>query len=86
MEGLFEMDNDILKVEVINLVNSVCGNVMTIEDVNKDLPVDSISYITLLVEIEEKYDICIPDEFLNMNCFRNIESICDIIMKVKAAS
>ena len=80
------MDNDILKVEVINLVNSVCGNVMTIEDVNKDLPVDSISYITLLVEIEEKYDICIPDEFLNMNCFRNIESICDIIMKVKAAS
>ena len=48
MEGLFEMDNDILKVEVINLVNSVCGNVMTIEDVNKDLPVDSISYITLL--------------------------------------
>ena len=40
-----------------------------------DLGMDSILFMTLLIEIEQKFDITIPDEKINMNNFRTIENL-----------
>lgn len=44
-----------------------------------ELNLDSLSIITLIVEIETRFDIEIPDNLLLMENFININSIANII-------
>lgn len=44
-----------------------------------DLGMDSITFITLIVEIEVAFDITIPDDLLIMNYFKNVGVIAQII-------
>lgn len=45
-----------------------------------DLDMDSISFITLVVEIEDCFNIIIPDDMLLMENFKNLESVIRVIM------
>lgn len=48
-------------------------------DLIQDIGMDSISYISIIVEIEAKFEIIVPDECLLMENFRNINKIVDIV-------
>lgn len=52
-------------------------------DFYDDLGMDSITFITLVVEIEACFKITIPDDMLLMDYFNNINSTIDIIEKTR---
>lgn len=41
--------------------------------------IDSILYISILVDIEEKYQIELPDEFMVKNIFLDVKELVDYI-------
>ena len=55
-----------------NEINSV--------DFINDWGMDSIMFISLIVAIEDCFEISIPDDLLHMRCFNNIENISSIIV------
>lgn len=57
-------------------------NVIDDMDLFSDGGMDSLTFITLVIEIEDSFDITIPDDFLDMNNFRTINKICDIILEI----
>lgn len=55
-------------------------------DFSDDLGMDSIMFITLVVEIEASFAIIIPDDKLLMENFRNIRNVIGIVeseLKIK---
>lgn len=44
-----------------------------------DLGIDSISFITLVVEVEEAFGIVIPDDLMLMENLKNVDQIIHII-------
>lgn len=44
-----------------------------------DLGMDSVLFITLIIEIETRFGIAIPDRLLNIENFNNINNIIDIV-------
>lgn len=48
-------------------------------DLISDLGMDSIQFISLVVEIEQYFHITIPDETLSMENFRTVVAIVNII-------
>lgn len=62
---------------VINIFNE---NGIEVTDVNEDLPeMDSVSYISTLVSLEQEFDIEFSDEFLTMDNKPNVQVFIDII-------
>jgi acyl carrier protein len=47
------------------------------------LGLDSMSALTLLLELEEKFDISFPDYLLNATTFRSARSLENIIEKLR---
>ncbi len=41
--------------------------------------IDSIQYMSLMVEIEEEFEIEFPDMFLGENIFENFDRLCEIV-------
>ena len=68
---------------VVDLIKSVSidPQIENIDDADiiEDFLLSSIIFISLIVEIEKKFDIEIADEYLDMNVFRKIDQIVDII-------
>lgn len=52
-------------------------------DMIEDFIEDSITFITLIVEIEQEFDIEIPDEFLSIERMATISSIKEMITAQK---
>lgn len=44
-----------------------------------DLAMESLEFVTLIVQIESCFDIQIPDELISMDNFRNMDDIANII-------
>ena len=44
-----------------------------------DLNIDSILFISIVVDIESEFNIVIPDEYLNYESMTNIESIMNVV-------
>lgn len=61
---------------------SDCG--IYIEDENEELKFSSLTFITVIVQIEQQFDIYVPDEYLNMEllkCFSDfIRMISDTLL------
>lgn len=74
-----------IKKELINLISTLFSDkwfdVDMIEyvDLIDDLGMDSITFISLVVEIEALFDIKIPDDFLLMDKFKNMDEIIFVI-------
>ena len=49
------------------------------KDLIDDLGMDSIVFISLIVAIEDYYDITIPDELLFFENFRDLDNIVEIV-------
>ena len=58
--------------------SSIDANLIEYVDFVDDLGMDSLTFITLIVEIETKFDITIPDELLFMENFRCLENIVKV--------
>lgn len=62
------------KIEMILAENGI-----SINKTGTLIDVDSISFISAIVSIEEEFDIEIPDEYLYIDALNNTESISGIV-------
>ena len=75
------MDRLKITKEVIDLAYEV-AEVEVLEDDNlKEYGMDSIALVSLIVEIEIKYNIMISDDDLNPNNLISVKNIVDIMEK-----
>lgn len=72
--------------EILNIINRVLEtSEITERDINEDLSVlgiSSIMFISIVVAIEEKYNIEIPDEYLLTTGIGTVNKILDIVTSV----
>lgn len=84
-------DKTKIKLQIIDLINEIfvekpIGDICDSIDVVYDVLQSSIVFITFIVELEKKFGVEISDNYLDMEHFRNIDDIVDIVcemMKVK---
>ena len=80
------MDVNFVRYKVINLIKSLLINpdinnkALEYMDIIDVAGMDSITFISLIVALEEQFEITIPDNMLLMEKFRTIDSIVEIIM------
>lgn len=48
-------------------------------DFIEDAGMDSITFISLIIEIESEFDVVVPDELLLIDNFRNLDAIIKIV-------
>ncbi len=60
-------------------ITNISKDVIPNLDLIDDLSIDSLTFISLLIEIESEFNIIIPDEFIKLDLFRNFNDIVDII-------
>lgn len=78
-----KMDN--AKLELVNLITVIFQNTGFDADVIEeldfvdDLGMDSVTFISIVIEIESYFDIQVPDDYLLINKFRSVARIMSII-------
>ena len=76
------MDHNEIMERLITICSKVFedleGNICLDKNIDfvDELGMDSITFITLIIEIEVSFDITIPDELLQIKYFKNLECIC----------
>lgn len=79
------MEKDNIKAKVIEMINGLFPNlgldmdVLGYVDLIDDLGMDSITFISIVVEIESMFDIIVSDDMLLQENFRNVDLIVEII-------
>ena len=79
------MTHNEIKEKIIALCSEIFQNsgidadILEYVDFSDDLGMDSIVFITLIVEIEMKFDITVPDEWLLMDNFKNVDSVFKVV-------
>lgn len=79
------MNKGNVKHELTNLITVIFQNTGldtdVIEEVDfvEDLGMDSITFISMVVEIESYFEIIIPDGYLRIDKFNNVDQIVSII-------
>ncbi len=79
------MNIDNVKHELVNLITVIFQNTGIDTDVIEeidfvdDLGMDSITFISMIIEIESYFDIKVPDDYLLIDKFKNIDQIIGII-------
>jgi len=43
---------------------------------------DSLSFVTVIVELEQEFDVEFPDEYLNINLINSIEELEEVVKKL----
>ena len=75
------MENDNIKSKVIEMISNLFPNsgidsdVLEYVDLIDDLGMDSVTFISMVVEIESIFEIIVPDDMLLMENFRNVDGI-----------
>lgn len=79
------MTNETIKQEIVNLVCGIFKNQQidtdTIEYVNlvEDCGMDSLKFVSIIVAIEDRFQIVVPDDMLLVERFDCIEKIVLIV-------
>lgn len=79
------MEKGNIKAKVIKMINNLFPNsgldmdVLEYVDLIDDLGMDSITFISIVVEVESIFEIIVPDEMLLMENFRNVDGIVAIV-------
>lgn len=78
---LEKISNDIEKIIIKNceLEESSIDRDCKLEELN----IDSISFIKIIVAVEEKYDIEVPMDMLSISALGSINKFADTILKLK---
>ena len=83
------MNSDEIKNKLINMIQTlfpdsgVDKDVLPYVDLIDDLGMDSITFISIVVEVEDLFGITVPDDMLLMENFRDIDGIIQIIENSK---
>lgn len=86
------MDKNEIKSKLVDMLavlfsdNGVDKDVLEYADLIDDLGMDSITFISIIVEIEDAFEIIVPDDMLLMENFRNVVLIIQIIKDAKNAT
>lgn len=86
------MNRDEIKIKLISLCSEVFRNsgvdtdLIEYTDFADDLGMDSITFITLVVEIEACFGITVPDDMLLMDNFKNVDDAVQIVAEQLAVS
>ena len=79
------MTTEIIKQEVIELISELFKDkgfdidILEYVDLIDDLGMDSITFISIVVEIEAHFDIEVPDEMLVLENFKSVDNIVSIV-------
>ena len=79
------MNRDEIKEKLISLCaeifkdSNVDTDLLEYVDFSDDLGMDSITFISIVVEVEDIFGITVPDDMLLMENFRNVDGIIKII-------
>ena len=79
------MTTDDIKIEIIQLISELFKDkgfdIDIIEYTNlvDDMGMDSITFISIVVEIEAKFSITVPDDMLLMDNFKRINDIVAVV-------
>ena len=79
------MSKESIKQEIIELVSELFKDqdvdIELIEyvDLSDDLGMDSLTFMTILVEVEDRFKITIPDEMLLIENFKCVDDIVNIV-------
>lgn len=76
------MDNNIIK-KVMKVLHE---SGIIVNDINADYitdnNVDSVTFIETIVNLEEEFDVLVPDEYLVMERVDTVQKIADVITEV----
>ena len=79
------MNRDEIKEKLISLCaeifkdSNVDTDLLEYVDFADDLGMDSITFITLIVELEATFDITVPDDLLLMDNFKNMDDVIKVV-------
>ena len=80
------MNKEIIKDKVISVIKENCPYETEEFDVTADLRdkygIDSIAIVTVLVDLEEAFDITIDSQLLTYESFSTIEKIINYVIKI----
>lgn len=81
------MTTETIKQEVIELISELFKDkgfdidIIEYVDLIDDLGMDSITFITLIVDIEAAFDITVPDDMLIMKYYKNVDDVIRVVAK-----
>lgn len=84
------MEKSEIKVKILEILSNLFQNtgidtdVLEFVDLIDDLGMDSVNFISLIVELEAEFDIQIPDEWLLMDKFRECSLILSAVEELIA--
>lgn len=84
------MNNDNIRKNVIDCVSKLFKekgfDIDGIEymDLVEDLGMDSLTFISTTIEIENEFDIEIPSELLLLDNFKSVDEIVEIVCNVRS--
>lgn len=76
---------DISNVGILKIINTVLQQPITLEQTEEDLSslgLDSITFIRVIVALEEAFDIEIPDEILLITEMNTVSKMASVIAAV----
>ena len=80
------MEKNEIKERVIKILSDIFqevdADIIEYADLIDDLGMDSMTYVTVLIETETDFNIEVPDEALLMENFGNADLITDILDRV----
>ncbi len=83
------MKNNEIKNAITTIVSKYFSDVdrdmLDFIDLVEDLNMSSLSFISMVIDIESCFDITISDDKLSMDNFRNIDAIVKIVIDTKHA-
>lgn len=62
--------------------SGVDADIIRYVDLVDDLGMDSLTFVSIIIEIESTFDITVPDDMLVMDYFKSFEAIIDSIEKI----
>lgn len=80
------MNQDVIKKELISLLaelftdTGIDTDLFEYVDLIDDLGMDSVTFISIIVEVEARFGITVPDDKLLMEEFKNVDSIISIVL------
>ena len=86
------MDKKEIKSKLIDMLamlfpdSGVDKDVLEYTDLMDDLGMDSITFISIVVEIEDVFEITVSDDLLLIENFRHVDSIIQIVEDAKNAT
>ena len=77
-----------MKDAVLNILNEI-GIAIDDENINSDFDlaeyfIDSIQFITFIVELEKELGFALPDDFLSLDKYRSFNALCGVLIEIKA--